>query len=126
MESVVCFYSGSWFIVALLGLILFGVASFQVLVRSDDNPRPFTLMAFVAMILIIIGNEKSKPPEASVVTLAPGEELVGTDLSKSSSKHGRRAATVIVRLPDGKFSVRDFLVPNDKELVVRTSTSSEK
>lgn len=120
MEIVVSYYSHWWFAVFVGGIALFVLSGYQLLTAERLVDR-YVWQLVLAMSMIIVGNGLSNAPETNVVTLAPGEELVGSDLS-GTTLSGRTKARVIVRLPDGKLSVRDFLVPSGKELEIRSST----
>lgn len=118
MESVVSYYSLGWFWFFLLGLIVFTVTACSVINSPDKNPLPFLGVLMGSTVMIIAGNAASSPPETNIVTLAPGEELVGSYVSKVPLR-SRRSARVIVRLADGKFCVRDVMINDGEQLEIR-------
>ncbi len=124
MEIVVSYYSQWWFAVFLVGITLFVLTAYQMLTAERLVDR-YLWQLLLATSMIIVGNSLGNPPETNIVTLAPGEELIGSDvLGKTVT--GRSKVRVIVRLPDRKFSVRDFMIPPGKQLEIRSSTPIEK
>ena len=118
MESVVSYYSLGWFWFYQLGLIVFTATACCMINLPVKNPMPFLGALMVSMVMIIAGNAASNPPETNVVTLAPGEELVGSYVSKVPLM-STRSARVIVRLADGKLSVRDVIINDGEQLEIR-------
>lgn len=123
MESVVSYYSAVWFLIFVLGVLVIGIATGAIMTRpAKTNPLPYFTALGMALLLILAADNESNPPETNVVTLAPGEELVGSHVSDGS----RKVARVIVRLADGKFSVRDVTIKDGEQLEIRSSTPIER
>lgn len=126
MEVVVSYYSSIWFSIFVLGVMVFGIATGGLMsMPAKSNPWPYFAALGMALLLILAANSESHPPETNVVTLAPGEELVGSHLSEEALR-SRRIARVIVRLADGKLSVRDVTIKEGEQLEIRSSTPIER
>ncbi len=124
MEVVVSYYSLWWFVVSLVGITLFAISGYLLLAAEKPSERHLWQL-LLATAMIFAGNGFSSAPETNAVTLAPGEELVGSGVSGMTAG-GMSKVSVIVRLSDGKFSVRDFRVPPGKQLEIRSSTPIEQ
>jgi hypothetical protein len=120
MEVVVGFYSASGYTVMIVGLIVLTASVTRTLTRTTPQTGRTVAALALGTTLALIGGWWLEAPTSSVITLAPGEEFVG------SSKLGSDGARAIIRLPDGQYSVRDVVLPKDKELEILRSTPIDK